>query len=251
MLLGLISDTHDEVEPVQAAVRLFSRLDCGFIIHLGDFTQPRVLREFGQRRAGRFGWIPGNEDDFGALHSESDTVGGEVLGEKRKEAGVGLLTLKDNKIGLCHSTYEPNEAGGRNWILAWVRGGQLSHVFYGHLHYFNVRFPTPAQPTTLINPGGSYKTVKPWTVCTLDLDEGVCDFFVFDGAAKDYRHGLTISVRNRSCLYGEASEILIDGINETRRQKPRFWSHADSKWLADEPRSWLQIDSLVLRQPFV
>ena len=46
MRIGIISDTHDDIENVQRAIDLFGREDVKLIIHAGDFVFPGVIDEF-------------------------------------------------------------------------------------------------------------------------------------------------------------------------------------------------------------
>lgn len=42
MRIGVISDTHDNLQQVAKAVRVFQKLDAGLIIHCGDWVSPFV-----------------------------------------------------------------------------------------------------------------------------------------------------------------------------------------------------------------
>ena len=46
MRIGIISDTHDDIENVQRAIDLFGREEVKLIIHAGDFVFPGVIDEF-------------------------------------------------------------------------------------------------------------------------------------------------------------------------------------------------------------
>jgi hypothetical protein len=43
MRIGIISDTHDDIENVQRAIDLFGREGVKLIIHAGDFVFPGVI----------------------------------------------------------------------------------------------------------------------------------------------------------------------------------------------------------------
>ena len=46
MRIGIISDTHDDIENVQRAIDIFGRKEVKLIIHAGDFVFPGVIDEF-------------------------------------------------------------------------------------------------------------------------------------------------------------------------------------------------------------
>ena len=46
MRIGIISDTHDDIENVQRAIDLFGKEEVKLIIHAGDFVFPGVIDEF-------------------------------------------------------------------------------------------------------------------------------------------------------------------------------------------------------------
>ncbi len=48
MLVGVISDTHDRLDCVKAAVKLFKDRGVGAIVHAGDFVAPFAARIFSQ-----------------------------------------------------------------------------------------------------------------------------------------------------------------------------------------------------------
>lgn len=43
MKIGILSDTHNEIENVRKAVSVFESLGIDTVIHCGDVTIPRVL----------------------------------------------------------------------------------------------------------------------------------------------------------------------------------------------------------------
>ncbi len=45
MMIGLISDTHDNVSAIRAALEVFRGRDVAHILHLGDFVAPFAVRE--------------------------------------------------------------------------------------------------------------------------------------------------------------------------------------------------------------
>lgn len=44
-IIGIISDTHDNLETARRAVRLFNDANCSLVVHAGDFVAPFTARE--------------------------------------------------------------------------------------------------------------------------------------------------------------------------------------------------------------
>ncbi|MCM8757772.1 MAG: metallophosphoesterase [Candidatus Omnitrophica bacterium] len=65
MLLGIISDSHDNLSKIRRAVKLFNRKKVEFVLHLGDFVAPfsvRVLKELKCPWHGIFGNNDGEKE---------------------------------------------------------------------------------------------------------------------------------------------------------------------------------------------
>jgi uncharacterized protein len=44
--IGIISDTHDDIENVQEAINIFNKNEVNLVIHTGDYISPGVIQEF-------------------------------------------------------------------------------------------------------------------------------------------------------------------------------------------------------------
>ncbi len=44
-MIGIMSDSHDNLDAIKQAVRLFKEIKCDFIIHAGDFVAPFAAKE--------------------------------------------------------------------------------------------------------------------------------------------------------------------------------------------------------------
>ncbi len=44
-MIGILSDTHDNLDAVRRAVRLFNDAGCSLVVHAGDFVAPFTARE--------------------------------------------------------------------------------------------------------------------------------------------------------------------------------------------------------------
>jgi len=50
-MIGILSDSHDNLTRVREAVRLFNDADCDLVIHAGDFVAPFTVEELRNLRA--------------------------------------------------------------------------------------------------------------------------------------------------------------------------------------------------------
>lgn len=133
-MIGILSDTHDNMDAVRSAVRLFQDAGCVLIIHAGDFVAPFAARELG--RAG----IP------------LQAVYGNCDGEK-----LGLADV----ISPFGAIQEPPlffDNAGRSFIVVHkdsdarkhIRAGGKDVIVYGHTHRTEVR---REGRTLIVNPG--------------------------------------------------------------------------------------------------
>ncbi len=163
MLLGLISDSHDNISAVKSAIGYFRERNIRVVLHLGDIISPFTLKLF---RDFEFYGIFGNND-----------------GEKLLLKKIAL----DNDIVLEEGPLELN-LGGKNFVLmhgwgsidrtvrlvsSFAESGQYDYILYGHTHKLDVR---KIDSSVIINPGEScgYLTGRK-TVAVLDLDAGTVE----------------------------------------------------------------------------
>jgi putative phosphoesterase len=109
MKIGLISDTHDDIENVRKAIKIFKEKNVDLVIHLGDYVSPPTLKLFkGLKLIGIFG----NNDGFKfGLINTFNEIGAEIKGDFAK------LNIDGLSIALYHGDFrEISEALARNKI---------------------------------------------------------------------------------------------------------------------------------------
>lgn len=139
MKVGILSDSHDHLKNLEAAVALLVRNGCGLLIHLGDFARPSVLPLLA-RPGLRVEAVYGNCDRDREILSEVwrdhlAPLGGRLLPGPRK------IELDGRRILLMH---EPPTAEEE------ARRGTYDLVLHGHTH---VARNETRGATTLCNPG--------------------------------------------------------------------------------------------------
>ncbi len=153
MKLGIIADTHDNLEAIALAVEYFNRAGVEQVIHAGDFVAPFALEAFRELKAS-FRGVWGNND-------------GEriILYNKAREWGFKLhnsphqFSLNGKKILLMH---EPCE------LEALIKSQFYDLIVYGHLHRPEL---SQVGTTLIINPGEcSGCLTKQRTLAVLDSE---------------------------------------------------------------------------------
>src|SRR5271166_6338497 len=98
MLIGILSDTHDQVERTRTAVNLLIAEGAAVLIHCGDLTGPEVVYECSGVPSY---FVFGNcDDDREAIRQAIATIGGTCL-----DRG-GVITLDGRTIAVTHGDSE-------------------------------------------------------------------------------------------------------------------------------------------------
>lgn len=136
MKLGIVADTHDNLDLVDRAVELFETEGVERVVHCGDIVAPFSATPF-DSEAFEFYAVRGNNDGEWALANVVDEFG-TYLGE------CGQLTVDGVSVAVYHGT---------NKLLreALVDSGEYDYVFHGHTHE---RAIEARGGTIRVNPGG-------------------------------------------------------------------------------------------------
>jgi putative phosphoesterase len=132
MLVGLVSDSYDDMEALARAVRLFNGRGVERVVHAGDFCSPFTSEALGMLKCG-FAGIFGNNDGDRLLLTE------KFKGAVRSQPYV--TTLGDRKSVIVH---EPV------LVDALADSGAFDLVLFGHTHKASVR---RQGGTLVVNPG--------------------------------------------------------------------------------------------------
>ncbi len=155
MKIGVISDSHDNLEKIARAVLIFKERKVDVVLHAGDFCSPFVFREFSKLR-------PECDKMYGVFGNND---GDRVLLVKNAgdfctlRDGIMKLELDGRKIALMHY---PDAAEDM------YNSGAYDLVIYGHTHAHVLR----GENKKLLNPGASsgYLTDRA-TVAIVDLKD--------------------------------------------------------------------------------
>ena len=130
MKIGIVSDSHDNIEAIKLAVGFLNKEGVDLTIHLGDIVSPFCFDHFNKLKS-QFLGVFGNND-------------GEVL------------FLQQKSEGKLHKPPYEVDIEGKEFILMHEPFGvdkianEYDYVLYGHLHKIDIR---KTQRGYIINPG--------------------------------------------------------------------------------------------------
>lgn len=151
MLVGILSDTHDDMFSIRKAVEIFNAERVSHVIHAGDITSPFTFEVFEGLSCGFTGIFGNNDGDRLLLESKSK---GNIYNQPY------MMTLHGRKIVVLH---EPDIAE------ALSDSGHFDVVIYGHTHRPDIR---KIKGTLVINPGKAARLHKgKSTLALLNTDE--------------------------------------------------------------------------------
>jgi putative phosphoesterase len=149
MLIGILSDTHDQAERTRVALATLASAGAEALFHCGDITTADVVYECGILPAY---FVFGNCDfDHDSLRQAISQIGGHCW-----ERG-GSIELAGRQIAMTH--------GDSDQELRRLMDRQPDYLFTGHTHRLN---DVTKGSTRLINPGALHRAQQ-WTVAVLDL----------------------------------------------------------------------------------
>ena len=143
MLVGIISDTHDDLGAVKRAAKLFTEKNVELVLHLGDIVAPFTLRAFHDNGVKRLIAVYGNNC-------------GERLGLRETASRLGyeihewphLVELEGKRFLLIHGVGPVEKT--RMLIDSLAKSGDYDAVLYGHTHIVDNR---RIGGTLVLNPG--------------------------------------------------------------------------------------------------
>lgn len=152
VIIGLLSDTHGNLQTTQAALRALQQRSAEYLIHAGDICGEEILEQM----AGTPGaFVFGNNDfDHGRYRRLAETLDLTCLEEG------GTLTLDGKTIAVAH--------GDNGAIVRRLLASKPDLFIYGHTH---VPLDTVENGVRCINPGALHRA-RPKTCAALDTATG-------------------------------------------------------------------------------
>lgn len=152
MRVGIISDTHGQVDFTRPAVRMLESLDVERLFHCGDIGTPEVVELLSRWPTD---YVFGNCDVEQRLLRTAIERSGQVC-----HGDFADLTIEGVRIALLHSH-------DRRLFAASIGSGRYDTICYGHTHVAAIE---KRGETLLVNPGAIYRA-NPHSVAVLELPE--------------------------------------------------------------------------------
>jgi len=137
-MIGIISDTHDNVVNIQKAMKVFEEKEVDFIVHCGDIVAPGTIKYFNGIHTK---FVKGNcEGDIELIKEKLKEISGEYLGQ------IGDIKVNGKRIAAYH--------GDNKLILKLLIQSKLfDYIFTGHTHQ---KRDEKIGEVRIINPGAHF-----------------------------------------------------------------------------------------------
>ncbi|MHC1601217.1 MAG: metallophosphoesterase [Candidatus Nezhaarchaeales archaeon] len=137
MLIGLMADTHDNIQVISEAVKIFNARKVEMVLHAGDYVAPftyNAYRGLNCEFIGVFGNVDGDRQ---LLRERFSSLGFKVESEFEEIKVDGI------KIALLHGIYP-------QIVEALALSGKYNVVVHGHTH---TRRSEKVGEALVVNPG--------------------------------------------------------------------------------------------------
>ncbi len=142
MLIGVISDTHDNIDKIREAVKVLKEADVDIALHLGDYVAPFSLVELAGLGVPVKGVFGNNDGEKAGLLAAASSLGFEL-----HEQGY-TLEADSRRLLLLHGFGSPDNT--RELVYALASSGRWDAVLYGHTHQPDIRY---IRGVLVLNPG--------------------------------------------------------------------------------------------------
>jgi hypothetical protein len=141
MLIGVMSDTHDDIAQTKKSVATFNQKKVDHVLHAGDFISPFMIDTLKELKAPLTGVFGNNDGDRALLERKSG-----MLPSIKISGTFARMDLGGMRIGLVHGN-------DRDLLETLTASGSLDLLVYGHTHRPEIR----REGTLLVvNPGEVY-----------------------------------------------------------------------------------------------
>lgn len=136
-MIGIISDTHDNLEATEAAIKILNGKGVSTVLHAGDLVSPFMTRAFKDLEADLYMVFGNNEGDRITIKEWFGDFGAKVCGN------FAALDIEGQRIALLHGIDEA-------MVEALAKSGDFDLVVRGHTHDASIK---TIGKTPVINPG--------------------------------------------------------------------------------------------------
>jgi len=137
MIIGILADTHDNVQTIQKAISFFNGQEVQYVIHAGDYVAPFSLKELTKIKAKFIGVFGNNDGDRARLLSMCKNIhvppydillNGKHLVVTHTLDSLSKRTMENMDVVISAHTHVPEIKQGRPMYLnpgeccGWVNG---------------------------------------------------------------------------------------------------------------------------------
>jgi len=165
-MIGVVSDTHDNVNAVESIVETFEDEGVDTVIHCGDYIAPPVLPFFDSDAFELHGVLGNNDGEVKGLNAAFDAIDAELHGR------FADLNIEGARFAVLHGE-------SKDEVEALAESDVYDYVLYGHYH---VKKKRNVGGTTVLNPGAHFPTVpdEHRTVALVDTEKEGTDSVRFE-----------------------------------------------------------------------
>lgn len=138
-LIGILSDTHDQIEELKKAITFFNSQRVELVVHCGDWVSPFTLKHYSALKAPVYGVFGNNDGDRFRHLIYTQKYGLQITFEDQFMS----LSLHGKKMAVYHGDSE-------EIVHALVKCGDYDVVFSGHNHRASIK---TTGKTIVFNPG--------------------------------------------------------------------------------------------------
>jgi len=194
MKIGIISDTHDQTQKCEQAIEILEK-ETSTVIHCGDFDTFNTWLMF-QGKKFKFKYVTGNEENRRAYRNIDGTRPlNRIFQVPELSETIGKV-----EIGAYHNTYERFEGHSTSIVYEQISSGKYDYFLYGHIHYFNIKFPEENCQTVAINPG----SMKPNSIQGTGDEVDLSSFAILDLEKRE----VELWTYNKGCFYSTLIFLL-------------------------------------------
>jgi uncharacterized protein len=161
MLIGAVSDSHDNLTQIDKAVQLLNQKNVGLVLHAGDYVSPFTIAHFKKLDCNFIGVFGNNDGDHQLLTTRFHETRNCIIRDRFTQ-----VTVQGYRIGLLHG----DETELLNTLLD---SGYFNAIIHGHSHNRGIE---QKGKTLVVNPGElcGYLTGKA-TLALLDTEKNTAE----------------------------------------------------------------------------
>ena len=139
MKIGIMSDSHDNINNIKKAIQIFKEQEVEAILHAGDLISPFCVPLFDEFKGNFFLCAGNNLGDTPLVKNKIAEIGIYFT-------QVGEIELDNAQFALYHGTHE-------SITTALIDSQNYDYVIIGHTHHKEIK---EKGKTLLINPGETF-----------------------------------------------------------------------------------------------